>query len=290
MILDQLVFGSARLTGGASASTAERLIRLCQAGGIRQFDTAPSYGLGTAESVLGRALDPRAEIATKVGSERPTYPVARSWLRRAKGLLRPGVSPLAVPLSPAMSGDPAHHAFTPEQMARSIERSRRLLRRETLDLVLLHDIVAAQVTPAVIEVLLAARASGIARAVGHATGGVADPALDAMFPADFVVQRSASPADLLGDVGSGGSARLHSIARAAATLAGRDPSFAERLDSVAARVPPDQADATSARVAASYVIVHARRPDSRLIFATTHADRLKAFLRAVAFLDADPVH
>jgi len=289
MIIDQLVFGSARLTGGASSAGSKRLVRACLHGGITRFDTAPSYGLGTAELVIGQSLgsDAAAQIATKVGSDRPSHPVARTWLRAVKGLIRPGTSPLAVPLSPgAAVSEPVHHAFTPEQMARSLEQSRRALRRDTLDLLLLHDIAPSQVTPGVIDFMLRARCDGLANEVGHATGGLANHQLVERFPANFIVQAAASPEHLLGTTVKVHTSILHSIARTAKYLEREDPIFAERLGRIANLVPPDKADKISARLAAAYVLVHVHNPECKLIFATTHADRLEAFLRAINVLSA----
>ena len=286
MIFDRLVFGSARLTGGATAANAERLVYACKAEGIRQFDTAPSYGLGTAEQVIGRAVgkDEACRISTKVGSEQPSYPQLRSWMRLAKGLIRPGTSPLAVPLSPAVIREPCHSAFASEQMARSVANSRRQLRRSNLDLLLLHDITPEQVNNDIINFMLDARAKGWASEVGHATGGLENPRLSALFPSDFIIQAAAAPSHLLGMTAPGQASILHSIARTAEYLASHDSAFADRLGTIAGSVPQDKADATSARVAAAYTLVHAHNPDCRLIFATTHLDRLGGFLAAARFL------
>lgn len=54
--IDQLIFGTAGLSSLPSQGRALRLLELAYAGGIRHFDTAPLYGQGYAEWVLGRFM------------------------------------------------------------------------------------------------------------------------------------------------------------------------------------------------------------------------------------------
>ena len=54
--IDQLIFGTAGLSALPTQAYAMRLLEEAYAGGIRHFDTAPLYGQGYAEWVLGRFL------------------------------------------------------------------------------------------------------------------------------------------------------------------------------------------------------------------------------------------
>src|SRR5215470_12404263 len=70
--LNFLSFGCHNLTGGSSLRKSVRLIHCAMDHGITRFDVAPSYGMGTAEAVVGMAIRKRSlrvEITTKFGIE-----------------------------------------------------------------------------------------------------------------------------------------------------------------------------------------------------------------------------
>ncbi len=77
--------------------------------GVTLFDTADSYGKGAMETRLGARLAayPEAVIVTKLGTDREATPVRKS--------------------------------FTPAFIRESFERSRDRLKREVIDIVLLHN-------------------------------------------------------------------------------------------------------------------------------------------------------
>lgn len=77
--------------------------------GITLFDTADSYGSGAMEQRLGTRLEkhPEAVIVTKLGTDRESSPI-RKW-------------------------------FSPAFIRESFERSRTRLKREVVDVVLLHN-------------------------------------------------------------------------------------------------------------------------------------------------------
>src|SRR4051812_24831385 len=65
--------GCGHVTAGWSRDRDARIIHAAYEAGARHFDLAPSYGLGTAEDVLGHALKGRRDrvtIASKVGLPR----------------------------------------------------------------------------------------------------------------------------------------------------------------------------------------------------------------------------
>ncbi|WP_337840984.1 aldo/keto reductase [Rheinheimera sp.] len=82
-------FGCGRLVGGSSFKDSAFLIEEAVRLGISYFDTAPSYGLGTADDVLGEVLcgDENYEIASKVGISRPKSASTLSFLRKFVGPL-----------------------------------------------------------------------------------------------------------------------------------------------------------------------------------------------------------
>src|SRR5262245_32083549 len=82
--------GCGRLIGGTSFRTSARLVEAALELGIRHFDVAPSYGLGTAEDVLGAVPGGVRDVTvtTKIGAPRPANPPQRGWVhRQAKFLL-----------------------------------------------------------------------------------------------------------------------------------------------------------------------------------------------------------
>lgn len=105
------VFGGREIGWGrTNVREATRAIRLAVALGINFFDTADIYGRGKAEEILGRALraTPDAILCTKFGNRED------SRGRAAKD-------------------------FSPRRLRESVEASLRRLRRETIDILLLHS-------------------------------------------------------------------------------------------------------------------------------------------------------
>jgi aryl-alcohol dehydrogenase-like predicted oxidoreductase len=131
-----------------------RAIELAIDGGVRYFDTAPSYGDGRSEENLGRVL---AELGAK----------AADVLVGTK-----------VRLDPALAGDTAGAA---RAIRESLEASLRRLRRERVQLVQLHNRITVaggdggltpeQVLGPVAEGLLAVRRAGLAEHIGITATG-----------------------------------------------------------------------------------------------------------------------
>lgn len=115
------------------APTATAIIRAALDVGISHFDTAPAYGDGIAEHVLGRALAgarARVTIATKYGIP-PDPLIDRAGLPvvAAKVLRR------VVPRGTSASRPP----LTPAGLVASVAASLRRLRTDYIDLLLLHE-------------------------------------------------------------------------------------------------------------------------------------------------------
>jgi aryl-alcohol dehydrogenase-like predicted oxidoreductase len=96
--------------GPVSRSEAEATVRRAVEMGITLFDTSDSYGKGSMEELLGRVLEPHAAatmVATRHGVDR--------------------------------SQVPARKRFDPAYLERAFEASRARLRREVIDVYLLHN-------------------------------------------------------------------------------------------------------------------------------------------------------
>ncbi len=116
------------------------LLGLAKELGINLVDTAPAYG--TSEARLGALIgaDNHWRIATKVGE---VFQNGRS-----------------------------HFDFSPQSIRTSVEQSRKLLRRDILDVVTLHlpdDDLAVLENGAALATLLELQAKGLVRSVGAST-------------------------------------------------------------------------------------------------------------------------
>ena len=134
--------GCGRLNGGAAVRESAKLVEAALACGIRHFDVAPSYGLGLAEGVLGRVVgdSPNVTITTKTGIAAPRHGQALSLVRT---LVKPLVARLPAMRARLASGIAApatsYGRFALDDMRASVEASRKALRRDRIDLLLLHE-------------------------------------------------------------------------------------------------------------------------------------------------------
>ena len=136
--------GMATLMREPSTRKQLRVLEAAYDVGYRYIDTAPSYGLGAAETVLGQFLRGRRDevtVATKFGREvSVSSPLMRFIQRPARALLKrfPSLRGAAT----QAAGRPLHQPvdFSPEAADRSLERSLRALGTDYVDILLLHDV------------------------------------------------------------------------------------------------------------------------------------------------------
>ena len=283
MIVSRLVLGTARIAGGVSEAAAVSLVQNAFDSGICYVDTAPSYGSGTAEAVVGQALagHPHIAVTTKLGSARPGQPWLRTFARKLKRLAGPASAPLAE-FAPAWIESPSGSDFTPDGMAQSLEISRERLGR--IDQLLLHDVSASEVTPALLERLIR-----LSRSVG-ALGGYAsyaqwDPVLDQCFEPEMTAQCAPQPAWLLGNAAppTKRPLRVHSVVKTGLALAEINPLFANALQQAERLIPAR--DPLTARLAALYALAANRVPAAGLLITSSHRARLDAVLAALCAID-----
>lgn len=288
MLIPRLVFGCGHLTGGASMGESVALLRRARAGGIRHFDTAPSYGIGTAEGVVGRVLggEPDTEITAKIGSCRPCLPLLKTI---ARGVLRTvrGGSRSASGYQPTLPGDPPsdHGCFDPDFMARSFAISCARLRRRPLDHVLLHESYAAPPSPEVITFLDRLLAQGDARSVGLANGAIYDPALRAACPPGWTVQAAIDPRMLLAPLSlTEAPTILHTLVKTDGWLRATDPRYLRSgeatLDAFATLAPRE-----ALAILLPYCLAAANVPTAKLIYTSSLLPRLDAVLGAARTVD-----
>jgi aryl-alcohol dehydrogenase-like predicted oxidoreductase len=140
-------FGCGRLAGRATFRESTALVETALDLGIRYFDVAPSYGLGTAEDVLGAVIgaSPEVTVATKVGLPRPVYSASRNTLRkivkplvgRSASLKR--LASRADRAARRSAGERTRFNFSASVIRRSLEESLEQLRRDSVDVFLAHE-------------------------------------------------------------------------------------------------------------------------------------------------------
>lgn len=152
---ERLGFGTTVMPGPLTTREAFAVLDAALEAGIRHIDTARMYCHGESEAVLGAFMRERGAdvtIVTKAGMDPPTR------LARAASKLLPGVN-----------AGPQPGRFAPADIRASVETSLSKLKRERLDALLLHEIRASEVTPALKETLAALRREGKIDAYGIAT-------------------------------------------------------------------------------------------------------------------------
>lgn len=287
-LIEQIVFGCARLTGGASERASLALLGQAFDAGVRAVDVAPSYGMGTAEIVVGKAVQRAAargiavKVHAKLGSGRDPRGLLKTWVRAAKRLVSGnGPRPMEdfAPQPPRGSHGEAH--FDVAALKESLAVARGRLGR--IDVLMLHEAGAGDVDAA-LGAELAAMAAQAGAAPGYAVSWIWDAATDAAYPGPMVSETALDPALALGTAPPPPHAALfHSIIPTMHYLARTDPAFATGLEQAAALV--DGADEATRRIAAFYALVAARAPEAGLIYASNDAHRLGGFLAAVRAID-----
>ncbi|NTV47786.1 MAG: aldo/keto reductase, partial [Chlorobiales bacterium] len=169
----RLGFGCAYLTGGIESKKNIKIVQAALDAGIRHFDVAPLYGLGTAEDVLGRAIVGRRSqvtLATKVGRPRPQLTLKMQLLR----LLASPVRAYASSLLRGREAKSVHtkaltSCFDLPFVQKSLDDSLRRLQTDYVDVFLLHEACAEDITDELLGFLEKGKCEGRFRAYGVAS-------------------------------------------------------------------------------------------------------------------------
>lgn len=139
--MGRIGFGTGSLYGGREHARSLALVRAALDAGIRWIDTAPLYGHGAAEAIVGEAISGRRDeimLVSKAGilpSRITTSYRIRGKLAALAGRLPGGTRILPAP--PPLR--PRFHVFDPAAVRASVERSLTALRTDRLDRLLLHE-------------------------------------------------------------------------------------------------------------------------------------------------------
>lgn len=162
-------FGTSGLSGELTYKESIALLEAAFDAGIRHFDTAPIYGLGASEKILGDFLVRRREqvtVTTKFGLMPPR---AQSLLLRAKSMIRPvlrQIPGLKSRLAQSIKGLRQPANYSPAGMKISLVASLRALRCDRVDLFLLHEADATDISDDLRKVLDDSVRSGLIGAWG----------------------------------------------------------------------------------------------------------------------------
>ena len=191
--LSRLSFGTSGIMGSALTDRGRvKLLDAAYDNGITHFDTAPLYGQGDAEKVLGSFYKTKQDgvtIATKYGlmpKKRSamsvlTKPMARFVNRKYINIKRRNALKNTI-----IEADVIAPKFTRDQIVKTKNNNKRLLlskidlnkqletslynlKTETIDVYFLHDVSIHQLCDEFVVALLSAKDSGKVREIGLAT-------------------------------------------------------------------------------------------------------------------------
>jgi D-threo-aldose 1-dehydrogenase len=189
--LAKLGFGTANLMGRIGRKQSLRLMEVAFAAGIRHFDTAPLYGVGAAEAMVGAfAANRRREItiATKFGIRPPSR---SPWMGVAKAGARlavQAVPALRVKLRRRAEAMTGRGVFTPQECRESLRISLHQLRTEHIDLFLMHEVMPEHITSELLQTLQDAVKAGSVGRFGIATSAANTVAIARTLTAGTIAQ------------------------------------------------------------------------------------------------------
>lgn len=147
--VSRLGLGCGRLFGGIEARHSAKLLERAYELGIRHFDTAPSYGHGQSEDVIGQVFAGVSDISvmTKVGIGRPqgrpslSALAKRLFIRRMLShapQLKKRIVARTASIEPSTQATHARR-LDHDKVLRSLDDSLRRLRRDRVDFLCLHE-------------------------------------------------------------------------------------------------------------------------------------------------------
>jgi D-threo-aldose 1-dehydrogenase len=171
-ILSQIGFGCAYVVSGPEAKSSIRALEAAIEAGLRHFDVAPSYGMGTAEDVVGTALRrvrSEVSIASKAGLSRPRGGSCFIALRTVAGPMRRMFPRITRGIGAEIAGRATGRRFSVESIEHSLTETLRRLRTDYLDLFLLHEAGLNDISDEVLTFIDKRRKEGVVRALGIAS-------------------------------------------------------------------------------------------------------------------------
>lgn len=176
--------GCASLVGRATRRQSRRMVETALDLGIRYFDVAPLYGMGTAEEVIGEVIgdSPGVVVATKVGLPRPPYSPTANMVRAIATPLSSRVRTVRRMIralrtrgatSPTAGG--ARRDFSAPTIRASLQQSLELLRRRRADVFLLHEPQPSDLNAEVMGIMGQLVAEGLVGTYGAGVDLICEP-------------------------------------------------------------------------------------------------------------------
>ena len=154
--VSQIGLGCGRLVGRSTLIQSARIVETALELGIRYFDVAPSYGMGTAEEVIGHVTGDSKDviIATKVGIPRPCYSARNNLLRSAYKSFLDYVPSFKIFARRSyvnirkkiQDRNRCGHDFSEKTISNSLGESLKRLKRDSVDVLLAHEPCSSDLT------------------------------------------------------------------------------------------------------------------------------------------------
>lgn len=172
-IFEQLGFGGASLSSMSSQHAVTKLLNNAYENGIKHFDTAPLYGRGYSELLIGSIIRNKRQhvtVTTKFGlgnTETGKLPAALAlplnyWNKKLRGIKMPapgGYEPQLLP----------HRIITTQDVESSLKRSLSRLGTDYIDYYLLHEGRPSFIHDDAMQYLMDMKQKGIVGQIGIAT-------------------------------------------------------------------------------------------------------------------------
>lgn len=171
--LSQLGFGGASLSSMSSQYVVTKLLSIAYENGITHFDTAPLYGRGYSEMLIGSFIRNKRQhvtITTKFGlgnTETGKLPPVLAlpfnyWNKKLRGIKMPVAGVYEPQLLP-------HRTITKQDVENSLNRSLSRLGTDYIDYYLLHEGRPSFIQDDGMQYLVDMKQKGVVRTIGVAT-------------------------------------------------------------------------------------------------------------------------
>ena len=179
----RLGYGCSSIMGALGRTQSLRMLEAAYDAGIRHFDVAPMYGYGEAENTLGefRAHHTDITITTKYGIAPPKR---GGLLRTARSIVGPVLQRIPalkrrlVRAAGAVAAPAEKSRFSADEARASLDNSLRALRTSFIDVLLLHEAEATDLTdPTFLDFFNATVSQGTVGAFGVGSDSAKLPAL-----------------------------------------------------------------------------------------------------------------
>lgn len=172
-VFSQLGFGGASLSSMSSQHAVTRLLNIAYQNGIKHFDTAPLYGRGYSELLIGSFIRNKRQhvtVTTKFGlgnTETGKLPPVLAlplnyWNKKLRGIKMPALGVYEPQLLP-------HRIITKQDVESSLNRSLTRLGTDYIDYYLLHEARPSFIQDDAKQYLADMKQKGAIRMIGIAT-------------------------------------------------------------------------------------------------------------------------